>query len=30
MVRSEAELDAWLDEVRQEVKAKLASGPVQF
>lgn len=30
MVRSEAELDAWLDEVRQAVKAKLAGGPVQF
>jgi hypothetical protein len=30
MVRSEAELDAWLDEVRQAVKAKLQSGPVQF
>jgi hypothetical protein len=30
MVRSEAELEAWLDEVRQAVKAKLQSGPVQF
>jgi hypothetical protein len=30
MVRSEQELEAWLDEVRQAVKAKLQSGPVQF
>ncbi len=30
MVRSEAELEVWLDEVRQAVKAKLKSGPVQF
>lgn len=30
MVRSEAELDAWLHEVRQAVAAKLKSGPVQF
>jgi hypothetical protein len=30
MVRSEAELETWLDEVRQAVKAKLKSGPVQF
>jgi len=30
MVRSEVEVDAWLAEVRQAVKAKLANGPVQF
>ena len=30
MVRSEAELDAWLGEVRQAVQAKLKSSPVQF
>jgi len=30
MVRSEVELEAWLDEVRQAVKAKLPNGPVQF
>lgn len=30
MVRSEAELDAWLGEVRQAAQAKLKSGPVQF
>jgi len=30
MVRSEAELDVWLGEVRLAVKVKLKSGPVQF
>ena len=30
MVRSEPELEAWLDEVRLAVKAKLQSGPVQL
>ncbi len=30
MVRSEAELDLWLGEVRLAVKVKLKSGPVQF
>ncbi|MFZ4624947.1 MAG: BREX system P-loop protein BrxC [Rhodoferax sp.] len=30
MVRDEAELTIWLDEVRQAVLAKLKSGPVQF
>jgi hypothetical protein len=30
MVRSEDELESWLDEVRQAVKAKLKTGPVQF
>jgi len=30
MVRTEPELNAWLDEVRQAVLAKLNAGPVQF
>jgi hypothetical protein len=30
MVRSEAELEVWLDEVRAAVQAKLKTGPVQF
>jgi hypothetical protein len=30
IVRSEAELDAWLAEVRTSALAKLAAGPVQF
>ena len=30
MVRDDAELETWLDEVRKAVQAKLKTGPVQF